>query len=65
MIVLTGSLGLSRLMAFEADGVALEIAPSNDRLGGAGRPQASSTAMATASPPPMHSDATPFLPPRA
>jgi len=27
--------------------------------------QTSSTAMATASPPPMHRDATPFVPPRA
>jgi Delta7-sterol 5-desaturase len=41
-----------------------------DRLFGTDRPpeeerQASSTAMATASPPPMHREATPLLPPRA
>ncbi|GEM_PF-3867583 len=58
MIVLaTGPHALSRLM--EADrtaGCESSLPPKN---------QASSTAMATASPPPMHRDATPFVPPRA
>jgi len=58
MIVLaTGPHALSRLR--EADrtaGCGASLPPKD---------QASSTAMATASPPPMHRDATPFVPPRA
>ena len=57
MIVLSaGCAGLARLMSADA-----RPAPSEP---GPGR-QASSTAMATASPPPMHRLAMPFLPPRA
>ena len=54
MIVLAaGPDALSRLMA-------------SDRVRRCGRAdQASSTATATASPPPMHRLATPFVPPRA
>jgi hypothetical protein len=58
MIVLAaGPKALSRLM--QADRTA------ECGTGVRAKPQTSSTAMATASPPPMHRDATPFLPPRA
>ncbi|CAN5439771.1 hypothetical protein BH09PSE1_BH09PSE1_29700 [soil metagenome] len=58
MIVLAaGPSALSRLM--QADRT------SEGGLGQAARRQTSSTAMATASPPPIHRLATPFVPPRA
>ena len=58
MIVLaTGPYALSRLM--QADRT------TECGSGLAAMRQASSTARATASPPPIHREATPFLPPRA
>jgi hypothetical protein len=61
MIVLAaGPNAISRLM--QADRTAESVSGCGSAL--ASKPQASSTAMATASPPPMHRDATPFVPPR-